>query len=35
MVVEEPVTIKAGWQSCDDKMCTPPQTREFKVMARF
>ena len=32
---EGPVTIKVGWQSCDDKMCTPPQTREFKVMARF
>ena len=27
-----PVTCTVGWQSCDDKMCTPPQEKTFKVM---
>jgi len=24
-------TCTVGWQSCDDHVCTPPQTREFTL----
>ena len=27
-----PVTCTVGWQACDDRMCTAPMTKEFKVM---
>lgn len=29
-----PVKCVVGWQSCDDKSCTPPQTKEFSIMVR-
>ncbi len=32
--ISGPVTCTISWQSCDDKICLPPQKREFKVMVR-
>ena len=29
-----PVTCTVGWQACDDRMCTAPMTKEFKVMVK-
>ena len=29
-----PVRCTVGWQSCDDKMCTPPQSETFRFMIR-
>ena len=29
-----PVSCTVGWQSCDDKMCTPPQSVTFRFMIR-
>lgn len=29
-----PISCTVGWQSCDDKICTPPQTKTFKFMVR-
>ncbi|MCR5746002.1 MAG: protein-disulfide reductase DsbD N-terminal domain-containing protein [Bacteroidales bacterium] len=30
-----PVSCTVGWQSCDDKICAPPQTKTFKFMVRL
>lgn len=34
MGITGPLTCTVGWQACDDRMCTAPMTKEFKMMVK-